>query len=97
MGCRYVPDPKVPLTAKGWEQALDAGEKLKSIVEADCKPYRLFFYTSPYLRSKQVGWVAGWLAVDPHVGACLFVELAELCRRVRKRSFRNTWWLGPTF
>ncbi|GAB4814314.1 hypothetical protein N2152v2_001360 [Parachlorella kessleri] len=49
----YVPDPKVPLTAKGWEQALDAGEKLREIMDADGKPYKLFFYTSPYLRSKQ--------------------------------------------
>jgi hypothetical protein len=41
-------------TAKGWEQAMDAGEKLKSVMDADGQPYRLFFYTSPYLRCKQV-------------------------------------------
>lgn len=46
----------LPQTAKGWEQAVDAGEKLKAVLEAESKgrAYRLFFYTSPYLRCKQV-------------------------------------------
>ena len=45
----YLPDPQVPLTSKGWRQALEAGNQIKDIV-GDSK---LFFYTSPYLRSKQ--------------------------------------------
>jgi len=45
----YLPDPQVPLTSKGWRQALEAGNEIKDIV-GDSK---LFFYTSPYLRSKQ--------------------------------------------
>ncbi|PRW57633.1 glycerolphosphate mutase [Chlorella sorokiniana] len=51
----YVPDPSVPLTAKGWEQAVDAGEKLRALLQAESKGrnFRLFFYTSPYLRCKQ--------------------------------------------
>ncbi len=42
-------------TAKGWEQAVDAGEKLKALLQAESKGrnYRLFMYTSPYLRCKQ--------------------------------------------
>lgn len=46
-------------TAKGWEQAVDAGEKLRALLQAESKGrnFRLFFYTSPYLRCKQVG---GW-------------------------------------
>ena len=43
-----------PQTPRGWEQAVGAGEKLKGLMGADGKPYRLFFYTSPYHRSKQV-------------------------------------------
>ncbi|EFN57217.1 hypothetical protein CHLNCDRAFT_12448, partial [Chlorella variabilis] len=49
----HTPDPSVPLTATGWQQAVEAGEKLKAAVEADGCPARLFFYTSPYLRCKQ--------------------------------------------
>lgn len=45
----YLPDPQVPLTAQGWKQALQAGEMIKSVAEDS----NLFFYTSPYLRSKQ--------------------------------------------
>jgi broad specificity phosphatase PhoE len=45
----YLPDPQVPLTQKGWRQAMEAGAMIKEIA-SDTK---LFFYTSPYLRSKQ--------------------------------------------
>ena len=45
----YMPDPQVPLTKKGWRQALDAGIMIKEIASDT----NLFFYTSPYLRSKQ--------------------------------------------
>jgi broad specificity phosphatase PhoE len=45
----YMPDPQVPLTKNGWRQALDAGSMIKEIASDTS----LFFYTSPYLRSKQ--------------------------------------------
>lgn len=45
----YLPDPQVPLTKNGWRQALEAGMMMKKVA-SDTK---LFFYTSPYLRSKQ--------------------------------------------
>ena len=53
----YLPDPRVPLTARGWQQAMLAGDRLKAQMDAahGGKPYKLFFYTSPYLRSRQVG------------------------------------------
>ena len=35
-------------------------------MDAEGRPYRLFFYTSPYLRSKQVG---GWVGLE-WVGEC---------------------------
>lgn len=52
----YLPDPQVPLTPKGWRQALQAGERIRQAAETDgpgSSVGRLFFYTSPYLRSKQ--------------------------------------------
>ena len=45
----YMPDPQVPLTKNGWRQAIDAGLMIKEIASDT----NLFFYTSPYLRSKQ--------------------------------------------
>jgi broad specificity phosphatase PhoE len=49
----YLPDPRVPLTPRGWQQAMGAGDKIRAAVAGDDGPPRLFFYTSPYLRSKQ--------------------------------------------
>lgn len=51
----YLPDPRVPLTARGWQQAMQAGDRLRAELDTvNCgKPYNLFFYTSPYLRSRQ--------------------------------------------
>ena len=112
----YLPDPRVPLTARGWQQvrgagassrrmgllasqlqrpdclagclaaawtealpfhcllyllclqAMVAGDRMKLDMEAASggKPYKLFFYTSPYLRSRQVRCSGGclcWLAL----------------------------------
>lgn len=52
----YLPDPRVPLTARGWQQAMSAGDRLRAYMDSagGGKPYKLFFYTSPYLRSRQV-------------------------------------------
>jgi len=53
----YLPDPQVPLTPKGWRQALQAGENIRQVAEKyrgkGSEVGRLFFYTSPYLRSRQ--------------------------------------------
>lgn len=40
-------------TERGWGQARAAGQRIKEVMEADGKPYRLYFYTSPYKRSHQ--------------------------------------------
>ena len=52
----YLPDPRVPLTARGWQQAMSAGDRLRAYMDSagGGKPYKLFFYPSPYLRSRQV-------------------------------------------
>lgn len=50
----YLPDPQVPLTPKGWRQALEAGERIRqAAMHSNGSVGRLFFYTSPYLRSRQ--------------------------------------------
>ena len=41
-------------TLRGLRQAEDAGHKIKRLMEADGKPFRLYFYMSPYRRSSQV-------------------------------------------
>ena len=69
---------QVPLTARGWQQALEAGEKIRAHLEEEwaAERYQLHFYTSPYLRSKQTYeglvqafdpeqvWVGGWVGGD---------------------------------
>ncbi|KAI8475889.1 MAG: histidine phosphatase superfamily [Monoraphidium minutum] len=56
----YVPDPMVALSPHGHEQAADAGAEIRGIMEAATAgggaaktDYRLYFYISPYLRSRQ--------------------------------------------
>lgn len=49
----YLPDPQVPLTPRGWRQAMNAGERIRELTRQDGAGSRLFFYTSPYLRSRQ--------------------------------------------
>ena len=43
----------VQQTERGWGQARAAGHRIRKVMEADGKPYRLYFYTSPYKRSHQ--------------------------------------------
>lgn len=38
---------------QGYNQAITAGEQIRQLMDADGLPYKLFFYYSPYLRSKQ--------------------------------------------
>lgn len=80
---RSLPPPHVWMqTAKGWEQAVDAGEKLRALLQAESKGrnFRLFFYTSPYLRCKQVGgWLEkctpeAWRLVGSGVWVCLLSQ-----------------------
>lgn len=40
-------------TERGKAQARAAGRKIRKVMEADRAPFSLFFYTSPYKRSKQ--------------------------------------------
>eukprot|EP00887_Chlorella_sp_A99_P004932 scaffold4.g4932.t1 len=76
----FLPDPKVPLTARGWQQALGAGEKIRAGMDASHggQPYRLHFYTSPYLRSKQTyEGVVQAFSPDQLVGVQEEVQLRE--------------------
>jgi len=44
-----IPDNKLSLTTRGYEQALEAGKKLKVILQDETT----LFFTSPYVRAKQ--------------------------------------------
>jgi len=52
MYCR-VPDPEIALTRKGHTQAAEAGRLIREQCEREGTPYKLFFYISPYKRTKQ--------------------------------------------
>ncbi|CAL8465534.1 g5070 [Coccomyxa elongata] len=49
----HIPDPQICLTQNGHEQAIEAGQKIRAILEADGNPFKLYFYMSPYRRSSQ--------------------------------------------
>ena len=65
-------------TEKGKQQALGAGHAIRAMMEQDGKPYNLFFYTSPYKRSRQTFEEIG-KAIDPAsiIGAQEEVQLRE--------------------
>lgn len=45
---------QVPLSARGWEQAVTCGSEIRSLMEQEHgKNYKLFFMTSPYCRTRQ--------------------------------------------
>jgi len=46
--------PQVPLSARGWEQAVACGNSLRAMMQAEHGAnYKLFFMTSPYCRTRQ--------------------------------------------
>jgi broad specificity phosphatase PhoE len=83
----YLPDPQVPLTPKGWRQALQAGENIRKVAEKyggkGSNVGRLFFYTSPYLRSKQT-YEGVAQAFQPHEIAGVQEEV-----QLREQDFGN--------
>jgi broad specificity phosphatase PhoE len=45
---------QVPLSARGWEQAVACGEDIRVLMESEHgSSYKLFFMTSPYCRTRQ--------------------------------------------
>lgn len=47
-----VPDPKIGLTRKGWEQAEACGTRIRDIVSAgENDDWKVYFYVSPYRRT----------------------------------------------
>jgi len=52
-----IPDPQIKLTEKGKEQAFNAGRMVKELLDKDREEFgidsKVFFYVSPYRRSKE--------------------------------------------
>ncbi|KAI9158539.1 phosphoglycerate mutase family domain-containing protein [Paramyrothecium foliicola] len=59
-----IPDHRVKLTADGWNQAHDAGRRLRALLRPDDK---LHFFTSPYRRTRETteGILATLTSDDP--------------------------------
>lgn len=74
----YIPDPQVPLTWRGAEQAKLAGQQIKHVMDQTGSDYRLFFYTSPYKRSLQTfEGISAAFRSDQVVGVQEEVQLRE--------------------
>ncbi|EJT76398.1 phosphoglycerate mutase family domain-containing protein [Gaeumannomyces tritici R3-111a-1] len=63
-----IPDHRVKLTQDGWQQAYDAGRRLRSMLRADDT---LHFFTSPYRRTRETteGILATLTADEPEPSA----------------------------
>lgn len=59
-----IPDHRVKLTSDGWNQAHDAGRRLRALLRPDDK---LHFFTSPYRRTRETteGILATLTSDDP--------------------------------
>ena len=65
-------------TLRGMQQAEQAGQKIKRAMDSDGVPYNLFFYTSPYKRSRQThDSVSSCFAPDQLKGVQEEVQLRE--------------------
>ena len=76
-----VADPEIKLTPRGISQAEAAGRAIRERCEADGS-YRLFFYFSPYMRTKQVSLTSGACGLRTHA---LTGRAARLRADVRRR------------
>ncbi|CAF2964757.1 unnamed protein product [Rotaria sp. Silwood2] len=74
-----IPDSRVDLTEKGYQQALAAGEKLHSIIGNEL----MYVYMSPYRRSKQT-WINIRKAFSP-----LQILTEREDPRIREQEFGN--------
>ncbi|KLU85346.1 phosphoglycerate mutase family domain-containing protein [Magnaporthiopsis poae ATCC 64411] len=63
-----IPDHRVKLTQEGWQQAYDAGRRLRAMLRADDT---LHFFTSPYRRTRETteGILATLTADEPEPSA----------------------------
>ncbi|XP_031261603.1 phosphoglycerate mutase-like protein AT74 [Pistacia vera] len=80
-----TPDHKIPLTELGITQARDCGSHLKSLISANTtsSDYRLYFYVSPYERTRSTLREIGRSFSKKHI-----IGVREECR-VREQDFGN--------
>ena len=83
------PDPQIPLTEYGFNQAVAAGERLLDIAAPSGDNHKFFFYTSPYCRSVQT-YKAIETVIPQHrhagVQARLFLSVAVHARCLALRG-----------
>ncbi|KAJ3691007.1 hypothetical protein LUZ61_020171 [Rhynchospora tenuis] len=46
-----VPDPRIGLTIRGWEEAEACGRRIRQLVSTGCDDWKVYFYVSPYRRT----------------------------------------------
>ncbi|OWM85394.1 phosphoglycerate mutase-like protein AT74 [Punica granatum] len=78
-----TPDYKIPLTLQGISQARDAGSRLRALISRDCNDWRVYFYVSPYERTRSTLREMGRSFSRNRV-----IGVREECR-VREQDFGN--------
>ncbi|OWM62963.1 phosphoglycerate mutase-like protein AT74 [Punica granatum] len=78
-----TPDPKIPLTPHGISQAQQAGARLRALISSGPRDWRVFFYVSPYERTRSTLREIGRAFSRRRV-----IGVREECR-VREQDFGN--------
>jgi broad specificity phosphatase PhoE len=83
-----VPDPRIGLTAKGWQDAEDCGRRLRDLFSSDsdqaADDWKVYFYVSPYRRTLETLRGIGRAFEDPRRIAGVREDA-----RLREQDFGN--------
>lgn len=95
-----TPDPEIPLTANGHEQARGSGRRIRALMEADGPSACLFVYVSPYMRSKQTavdivaqlpGGALLGVREEPQLREQDFGNLQDLNAKAKEKALRQAY------
>lgn len=83
--CAYAttPDHKIPLTPDGIDQARSCGARLRSLLSGSANNYRVYFYVSPYDRTRSTLREIGRSFSRKRI-----IGVREECR-IREQDFGN--------
>lgn len=81
-----VPDPRIGLTSRGWEEAEASGRRIRELVSTGCDDWKVYFYVSPYRRTLETLRGLG-KAFEPERIAGVREE-----PRIREQDFGESFW-----
>ena len=81
-----VPDPRIGLTSKGWDDSEICGRKIRDLIVSDgADDWKVYFYVSPYNRTLQTLRGLGRAFEDKRIAGVREEP------RLREQDFGNFW------